>query len=49
MHFNDAASSNNPTPTLPCMQGREPLFVRLKFNAWGETESDGFRSTGLRL
>jgi hypothetical protein len=26
MHFNDTASSDNPTPTLPCAQGRGHVF-----------------------
>ena len=30
MHFNDTASSDNPTPTLPCAQGRS---MYLRFDA----------------
>jgi len=36
MHFNSAASSYNPTPALPCKQGREPSFVQLRFDALGK-------------
>jgi hypothetical protein len=45
MHSNHAASSDNPTPALPCKQGREPSLAQLRFDA-NQIHGEGY---ALRL